>query len=206
MRRDSRNSGDRARRPLLSNGSKITHPLHPIAAKESLPGNKLINTRFPWQRIREKYSWNHWGWCFLSGQPSSYKSSRIPGSTETMVRQRSAYMKISIPPWSKRRPHFETRTCLGENKVLCHESRGDWSQEWLCWRSQQQFNRPTDLWVSSARELQLKDASQRRLEPLDAEAEDGAFLKVATKQGDWGHYSVCDSDLWSVVTSCNSAP
>jgi hypothetical protein len=47
-------------------------------------------------------------------------------------------------------------------------------------RSQHNFG--FDLWVSSARELQLKRASQRGQETLDTEAE-GA----ATKQRDWEH-------------------
>jgi hypothetical protein len=43
---ESRNSGAKARRPLLSNDSEITFPLQRIAANESLPDNKLLNTRF----------------------------------------------------------------------------------------------------------------------------------------------------------------
>jgi hypothetical protein len=39
-----------------------------------------------------------------------------------------------LPLTSNRRPRFETRTCLGQNTNLGHGSRGDWSQEWLCWR------------------------------------------------------------------------
>jgi hypothetical protein len=36
--------------PLLSNGSESTYPLQEIATNESLPGNKLLNTKiFPWQ-------------------------------------------------------------------------------------------------------------------------------------------------------------
>jgi hypothetical protein len=38
--------------------------------------------------------------------------------------KRSAYIERPTPPSSKRRPHFETRTCLGENKYLGHGSRG----------------------------------------------------------------------------------
>jgi hypothetical protein len=38
----SRNSGARARRPLLRNGPKIMFPLQQIATNESLPGNKLL--------------------------------------------------------------------------------------------------------------------------------------------------------------------
>jgi hypothetical protein len=44
-----RNSGARAKRPLLSNDSEITFPLQRIAASELLPGNKVLITRFPWQ-------------------------------------------------------------------------------------------------------------------------------------------------------------
>jgi hypothetical protein len=36
--------------------------------------------------------------------------------------------------------------------------------------------------VSSARELQLKGASQREQEPLDTEAEDATPLEAVTKQ------------------------
>jgi hypothetical protein len=50
---ESRNSGTGARRPLLSNDSEITFPLHRIAANESLPGNKLLNM-FPRQRVHER--------------------------------------------------------------------------------------------------------------------------------------------------------
>jgi hypothetical protein len=49
--------------------------------------------------------------------------------------------------------------------------------------------------VSSARELQPKDASQRGQEPLDTEAEDAIPLEAATKQRSedrgWEHHSVC---------------
>jgi hypothetical protein len=41
-------------------------------------------------------------------------------------------------------------------------------------------------------------------EDVRPEAEERPPLEAATKQRDWGHYSVCDSDLWSVVTSCVS--
>jgi hypothetical protein len=37
--------------------------------------------------------------------------------------------------------------------------------------------------VSSARKLQLKDASQREQEPMDTETEDATPLEAATKQG-----------------------
>jgi hypothetical protein len=40
--------------------------------------------------------------------------------------KRSAYIERPTPLSSKRRPHFETRACLGENKNLGHGSRGDW--------------------------------------------------------------------------------
>jgi hypothetical protein len=53
------------------------------------------------------------------------------------------YVERPAPPSSKRRPHFETRTCLGGNKNLGHKTREEWSQERLCCRSQQQFIRPT---------------------------------------------------------------
>jgi hypothetical protein len=39
----------------------------------------------------------------------------------------------------------------------------------------------------------------------EPEAEERPLLKVAIKQRDLGYYFVCDSDLWSVVTSCKSA-
>jgi hypothetical protein len=47
---ESLNSGARVRRLLLSNGSEITFSLKHIAANESLPGKKLLNTRFPRQQ------------------------------------------------------------------------------------------------------------------------------------------------------------
>jgi hypothetical protein len=46
MMAENLSSGARATRPLLSNGSEITFPLQRIAAIESLPGNKLLSTRF----------------------------------------------------------------------------------------------------------------------------------------------------------------
>jgi hypothetical protein len=53
--------------------------------------------------------------------------------------------------------------------------------------------------VSSARQLQLKGASQRGQEPLDTEAEDATLLEAATKQRsenrDRKHKSVFDSDF-----------
>jgi hypothetical protein len=48
--------------------------------------------------------------------------------------KRSAYIERPTPPSSKTRPHFKIRPCLGENKDHDYGSRGDWSQEWLCWR------------------------------------------------------------------------
>jgi hypothetical protein len=36
----------RSRSLLLSNGSEITFPLQRIVANESLPGNKLLNTKY----------------------------------------------------------------------------------------------------------------------------------------------------------------
>jgi hypothetical protein len=54
----------------------------------------------------------------------------------------SAYIEIPAPPSSKRRPHFETRTCLGENKTLFMdletEARNDCAGE-----GQQRFNSQT---------------------------------------------------------------
>jgi hypothetical protein len=38
---------------------------------------------------------------------------------------RSAYIERLTLPSSKRKPHFETRTCLWENKSLGHGSRGE---------------------------------------------------------------------------------
>jgi hypothetical protein len=51
-----------------------------------------------------------------------------PDSADILVpklryNKRSAYTETPTPPSSKRRPHFETRTCLGENKNLGHGSR-----------------------------------------------------------------------------------
>jgi hypothetical protein len=48
--------------------------------------------------------------------------------------KRSAYIRRQNLPSSKRRPHFETHTSLGEIKNLCHGSREDWRPKWLCWR------------------------------------------------------------------------
>jgi hypothetical protein len=53
--------------------------------------------------------------------------------------KRSAYIETPTPPSSKRSPHFETRTCLGENKNFGHGSWGDWSQEWLCWSESESY-------------------------------------------------------------------
>jgi hypothetical protein len=39
--------------------------------------------------------------------------------------KRSAYIERPTPPTSKRRPPFETRTCLGETNNLGPGSRGD---------------------------------------------------------------------------------
>jgi hypothetical protein len=41
----------------------------------------------------------------------------------------SAYLEIQTPLSTKRRPHFETHACLGENKDLGYGSQGDFSQE-----------------------------------------------------------------------------
>jgi hypothetical protein len=49
---------------------------------------------------------------------------------------------------SKRRPHFETRTCLGGNKNLGHGSWGDWSQEWLVMDLEETEARNDWSWIS----------------------------------------------------------
>jgi hypothetical protein len=54
--------------------------------------------------------------------------------------KRSAYIETQAPPSSKKRPHFETRICIGENKNLGQGFRGDWSQERSCWL------RPASTW------------------------------------------------------------
>jgi hypothetical protein len=58
--------------------------------------------------------------------------------------KRSAYTERPTPPSPKRRPHFETRTCLGENILVMDleetEARNDCAGE-----GQQQFDRPTSL-------------------------------------------------------------
>jgi hypothetical protein len=87
----------------------------------------------------------------------------------------------------------------------------------------QQFNRQTDSWswswqleVSPPRELvvdgstsgsqrsEYEDGVRRSppCEDVSPEAEERPPLKAVTKQRDWWHKSVCDTDLWSVVTSC----
>jgi hypothetical protein len=57
-------------------------------------------------------------------------ANRSSGTNKgTIARQRrgkrSAYLERPTSPLSKRRPHFETRTCLAENKNVGHESQGD---------------------------------------------------------------------------------
>jgi hypothetical protein len=74
---ESRNSGARARRSLLSNGSEITFPLQCVATNESLPGNNLLNTRFPWQPPGQQRAINRSKWCLLFGPPTSYKKQWI---------------------------------------------------------------------------------------------------------------------------------
>jgi hypothetical protein len=39
-------------------------------------------------------------------------------------------------------------------------------------------------------------ASQQGQEPIDTEAEDATLLEALTKQRDWEHLSLCNSDLW----------
>jgi hypothetical protein len=75
---ERRNSRARAWCPLLSNGPEITFPLQQRATNESLPGNKLLNTRLPWQPTEQQRTINCSTWCFLCGAPSSYEGSRHP--------------------------------------------------------------------------------------------------------------------------------
>jgi hypothetical protein len=42
-------------------------------------------------------------------------------------------------------------------------------------------------------------------EDVSPEAEERPPLEAYTKQLDWEHWSVCNSDLWGVVTGCISA-
>jgi hypothetical protein len=61
--------------PLWSNGPEITFPLQRIAANESLPGNKLQNTGFPWQPTGQERNCSTW--CLLCGPRGSYKRQWI---------------------------------------------------------------------------------------------------------------------------------
>jgi hypothetical protein len=59
------------------------------------------------------------------------------------------------PRSTKRRPHFETCTCLGETKNFDHGSRGDWSHKWLCWWRPATINWLTD-WRASLKQQSYK--------------------------------------------------
>jgi hypothetical protein len=70
--------------------------------------------------------------------------------------KRRAYVERPIPPSSKRRPHFETCTCLGDNKYLGRAPLGVWSQKLLCWWRPAAISRPTD---SQSREGKNSDSA-----------------------------------------------
>jgi hypothetical protein len=78
---ESRNSGARARRPLLSNVPEITFPLRCIAMNESLTGNKLLNTRFPWKPTGQHRTIN------CSGRLAVIKSSGFVNSEDSVIRK-----------------------------------------------------------------------------------------------------------------------
>jgi hypothetical protein len=91
----------------------------------------------------------YWGFCpLLPRQAHGGKFTNFIVASyiyrESAKAMRGAYIQRPTPLSSKRRHHFEICTCLGENKNLGRGSRGDWSQEWLYWQSQQQFDQPTD--------------------------------------------------------------
>jgi hypothetical protein len=77
---------------------------------------------------------------------------------------RRAYMVSPAPPSSKRRPHFETSTCLGENKkILVVDLEETEVRDNCAGEDQQQFKRPSTVVVRellrfSCRELLLLEA------------------------------------------------
>jgi hypothetical protein len=84
-------------------------------------------------------------------------TARIYSCMKLLCNKRRAYIESSTPP-SKRRPHFETRICPGENKNIVHGSRGELSQEWPCWRRPEAIEPTNRL-----------NRSWRLPEPLDGE-------------------------------------
>jgi hypothetical protein len=55
-----------------------------------------------------------------------------------------AYTERLTPFSSKRRPHFERRTCLGKNKNLVMDLEETETRNDCAGEGQHQFNRPTD--------------------------------------------------------------
>jgi hypothetical protein len=58
--------------------------------------------------------------------------------------KRNAYTERPTPPSPKRRPHFEARTRLGENKNLVMDLEETEARNDCAGEGQQRLNRPTD--------------------------------------------------------------
>jgi hypothetical protein len=61
--------------------------------------------------------------------------------------KRSAYTEKPTPPSSKRRHHFETRTCLGQNNNLVIDLEETEDKNDCAGECQQQFNGPNPVSV-----------------------------------------------------------
>jgi hypothetical protein len=62
---------------------------------------------------------------------------------ETTVQQTQRLHRKTAPSLVEEKAPFRNTYMFRKYKNLGHESRGDWKQEWWCWRSSSN-NRPTD--------------------------------------------------------------
>jgi hypothetical protein len=117
-----------ARYPLLSKSPEITFPLQRKAANESLPSNKLLNTRFPWQPTGQQRAINCSTWCLLCGQPTRYKSSEVVNSrlyTRVDAGSNTSTVTLRVVEGD------EKKSLKSETAKRGHEPQGTWSRERL---------------------------------------------------------------------------
>jgi hypothetical protein len=124
MTAESRNNGALTSRPLLSNGSEITFPLQRIATNESLQGNKLLNTRFPWPPTGKQKNCASW-WLLSRPRGSySYKRQRI---TRVEAGSNTSTVTLRVV-WGE-----EKGSLKSERVKYGRESQELRTREWLRW-------------------------------------------------------------------------
>jgi hypothetical protein len=141
----SGNNITRAKRAMPSSDSEITFPIQLIAENELLPGNKLLNTRFPWQPPGQQREINCPSWCLPCASRSGYKMQWIRKFTrrsiadhvlqEDRVELRSVSVCKCLWLWVCVYQWVIEREREGERVSQCvwmSEWINAWEREWVC--------------------------------------------------------------------------